>query len=131
VPPQHLFDKLRRYITKEDILNYFKIGYGIHFYLNNKEPEGIILRNKMKFDRKIDEKLKYDDLKRKLDEDWRRSHVKTHDDWHNDYGSSKKDSIYSYEFLIPSYLRNHMPHRYFIAMEHLKSEKVVPMVGCL
>jgi hypothetical protein len=148
MPPQHLFNKLRQYITKNDILNYFSIGYEIHLFLNNKKPEGIILRERDKIiDRKFDEKLTWDVLKKKLEQDNEddkddgsilqmlrkflnlgKNPIPSYDHYDN-YRS--KDSIYQFEFLMPDCFRNHLSYRYFMAMERLRSEKVVPVVGYL
>ena len=148
MPPQHLFNKLRQYITKNDILNYFSIGYEIHLFLNNKKPEGIILREKDKIiNKKIDEKLTLKDLGKKLEQDnedneddrsilkmlrnflnFGKNPIPSYDNYDT---HRSKDNIYSFEFLMPDCFRNHLPHRYFMAIERLRSEKVVPVVGCL
>ncbi len=153
MPPQHLFNKLRQYITKNDILNYFSIGHEIHLFLNNKKPEGIILREKDKIikdkiiNRKIDEKLTWDVLKKKLEEDdkddeddgyilkmlrnflnFGKNPIPSYDHYDN---YRLKESIYPFEFLMPDFLHNHLSHRYFMAMERLRSEKFVPVVCCL
>ena len=132
VPPSHLLDIFRRYITKADFLNYFKIGDEIRLYLNSSEPKGIILREKMNLERKIEQDLKYSDLKNKLEEDNKLTVSSNVKNLYDSYDSKGRlDRIYNYENLIPSLIRNHMPHRYFMAMERLKSENIVPMYGFL
>src|SRR4051794_30899891 len=131
VPPSHLLSNIYPYVTKNDPFNYFKIGDEIHFYLNSNEPKGITLREKTKLDGEIDKELDYNILKKILEEDKRGG---THHarELYNSYDSKGRiDKLYNKEFRIPSYIRNHMPHRYFIAMERLRSEKIVPMVGFL
>ncbi|GBC30850.2 alpha/beta hydrolase protein [Rhizophagus irregularis DAOM 181602=DAOM 197198] len=108
MPPQHLYGVLRRYITKDDILNYYSIGYKVHLFLDNNKPKGIVFREKNNDDDdEVDDNLgsMEDLLRQKLIDD------------RKDYEDSEI-TLNNVLNVILGYFHNHYPHRYFMAMEH-------------
>ncbi|EXX66684.1 hypothetical protein RirG_121450 [Rhizophagus irregularis DAOM 197198w] len=171
MPPQHLYSTIRRYITKEDILNYYSIGYKVQLFLDKeKPPKGIVLREKYKEKNKDDEEEENDKLgsiekllRKKLNDDRKDSenseitfdnilnfilgelpgklpgkllkqnkhNIESYHDYDKNHSSEDYtlDKIKNIEPYIPSLIHNHFPHRYFMAMERLRSDKFEFIVG--
>jgi hypothetical protein len=148
MPPQHLYRLLRRYITKDDILNYYGIGYKINFFLNNNKPKGVILREKNKDVEEKGDNLKSMEnlLRKKLDDDkkdYEESKITLNNILNIILGRHSIDSYYNYdnnhspddvrmdkiETYMPGFIHNHFPHRYFMVMERLRSDEFELEVG--
>ncbi|CAB4474453.1 alpha/beta-hydrolase [Rhizophagus irregularis] len=149
MPPQHLYGVLRRYITKDDILNYYSIGYKVHLFLDNNKPKGIVFREKNNDDddevddnlgsmedllrkKLIDDRKDYEDseitLNNVLNVILGKHNIESYNDYYENH-SSEDCTMDKIESFIPGYFHNHYPHRYFMAMERLRSDKFELVVG--
>lgn len=147
MPPQHLYGLLRRYITKDDVLNYYGIGYKVHLFLNKNKPKGVVLHEKDKDEETGDNLGSMEDLLRKKliadRKDYKDSEFALDNILNSILGKHNIESYNEYdknhslddctmdksEYFIPGYLHNHFPHRYFMAMERLRSDNHELVLG--
>ncbi|CAG8479041.1 5590_t:CDS:10 [Acaulospora colombiana] len=101
LPPMPSDPRIRQYLEKNDVFNYFHIGDAVKFYQYDRKPES---------HRDIFGKIKdVSQINRNI-----RSLVPRKSGGKNDYNVKMFGPL---ESLLPSPIRNHMPHRYFSAME--------------
>ncbi|CAI2175219.1 14676_t:CDS:2 [Funneliformis geosporum] len=114
VPPGHHYPRLRRFTSKVHILNYFHIGDEARFYQDGSKP--MSMRNL------FDDDKDFYFIEKGLDYNWK-SLFGFYDPF--DHKPRKKSDVnprydiplYNYEKWFPSFILNHMSHRYLVALE--------------
>ncbi|CAG8469279.1 12538_t:CDS:2 [Funneliformis mosseae] len=115
VPPGHHHPRLRRFTSKVHILNYFHIGDEARFYQDGSKPNS--MRNL------FDDDKDFYFIEKGLDYNWK-SLFGFYDPF--DHKPRKKSyvdprydnvTLYSYEKWLPSFIHNHLSHRYLVALE--------------
>ncbi|CAG8496685.1 26410_t:CDS:2 [Dentiscutata erythropus] len=119
LPPNNgHFRFLRQYLTENDILNYFHVGDTVKFYHRNKKPScDPSIFNPSAKSRKIDQVLTWNDWKTMFNDE---QQSLTNQPVNNN-SPIYNQTVLPYEGILKlpvlTMLRNHIPHRYFAAME--------------
>ncbi|CAG8480704.1 14842_t:CDS:2 [Acaulospora morrowiae] len=130
LPWRHPYPGIRQYLKKNDVLNYFHIGDSVKFFQYDRKPESKrdILGN-VKDVSSIRKKISWKDLKHRQHRLRlrscmpRSSKLREYVGFWIPRGGKNDYNIKMYgplESLLPNFFRNHIPYRYFSAMERAR-----------
>ncbi|CAG8438446.1 10624_t:CDS:2 [Acaulospora colombiana] len=130
LPPMLSCPRIRQYLEKNDVFNYFHIGDAVKFYQHDRKPESHRdIFGKIKDVSQINRNVTWSNLSNVLQQrrardsrprsrysiyEFVRSLVPCNSGGKNDYNAAM---FGPFESLLSGFIRNHMPHRYFSAME--------------